>query len=245
MLLSNKTALVTGASRGIGRGIARLFADHGCFVGINYVSNETAALETEALVKKTSDGMLLQGDVSVAEDVKSMVDQLVDKRASIDVLVLNAGIYLRHGFDEIDSSVWNQVLQVNLSSCYLLCQQVLPVMNKGGKIIFVSSQLACKGSAHGADYATSKAGMLGLMRSLALELAGVPIYVNAVAPGTIDTDIIAGYSEKMKKRRAEMIPLGRLGTAQDVARVCLFLASDLSDYVTGETVQVNGGLYIQ
>jgi 3-oxoacyl-[acyl-carrier protein] reductase len=112
------------------------------------------------------------------------------------------------------------------------------------KIIFISSQLAFKGSPHGADYATSKAGILGLMRSLALEFAEKPIFVNAVAPGTIDTDIIAGYSDQMRRKRMKEIPLGRLGTPEDVANVCLFLASDLSTYVTGETINVNGGLYI-
>jgi 3-oxoacyl-[acyl-carrier protein] reductase len=117
-------------------------------------------------------------------------------------------------------------------------------MKSGGRIIFISSQLAFKGSPHGSDYTTSKAGMLGLMRSLALELSGRNILVNAVAPGTIDTDIIAGYTKEMREKRAKEIPLGRLGVPEDVANVCLFLASDLSSYITGETINVNGGLYI-
>lgn len=244
MMLSKKTALITGASRGIGRGIAHLFAEHGCFVGINFLKDVPAARKTEQIVKKTSDGLLLQGDVSDKQAVKSMVDQLVDERGSIDILVHNAGMYQRHQFNEISASEWKRLLEVNLSSGYYLCQQILPFMNKGGKIIFISSQLAFKGSSHGADYATSKAGMLGLMKSLALELADIPIYVNAVAPGTIDTDIIADYTLEMRKKREKQIPLGRLGTAEDIAKTCLFFASDLSDYVTGETLQVNGGLYI-
>jgi len=117
-------------------------------------------------------------------------------------------------------------------------------MKPGGKIIFISSQLAFKGSSHGADYASSKAGILGLMRSLALELASKKINVNAVAPGTIDTDIIANYSKELRKQRIQEIPLKRLGTPKDVANTCLFLASNLSDYITGETINVNGALYI-
>ena len=117
-------------------------------------------------------------------------------------------------------------------------------MKEGSRIIFISSQLALKGSSHGADYATSKAGILGLARSLALELSDRKINVNSVVPGTIDTDIIANYTEEMKKQRINEIPLKRLGTAEDVADTCLFLASDLSSYITGETINVNGGLYI-
>ena len=118
-------------------------------------------------------------------------------------------------------------------------------MPPDSKIIFISSQLALKGSTHGADYATSKAGMLGLMRSLALELANKKINVNAVAPGTIETNLIANYSKEMRNKRIKEIPLKRLGTPEDIANTCLFLASNLSNYITGETINVNGGLYIQ
>jgi len=118
-------------------------------------------------------------------------------------------------------------------------------MGEGGKIVFISSQLALRGSSHGADYAASKAGMLGFMKSLALELAERNITVNAVAPGTVDTDIIRDYTEEQRMRRAAEIPLGRLGTPEDVARVCLFLASPMADYITGETIVVAGGLYIR
>jgi 3-oxoacyl-[acyl-carrier protein] reductase len=117
-------------------------------------------------------------------------------------------------------------------------------MKPGSKIIFISSQLAFRGSSHGADYASSKAGMLGLMHSLALELASKKINVNAVAPGTIDTDIIANYTDEMRQQRIKEIPLRRFGIPDDIANTCLFLASDLSDYITGETINVNGGLYI-
>ena len=244
-MLKGKISLITGASRGIGRGIACKFAEHGAFVGINYVSDDKAAEETLKLVRDNgSNGMLLKGDISDATDVEKIVKTLVDRKKKIDILVNNAGIYKRNIFRDITIDMWDRVLAINLTSCYHLCNQVIPHMKSGSKIIFISSQLAFKGSSHGSDYAASKAGMLGFMRSLALELANKNILVNAVAPGTIDTDLISNYSEKIRKKRSEEIPLGRLGISEDVANVCLFLASDLSNYITGETINVNGGLYI-
>lgn len=244
-MLKGKTALITGASRGIGREIALKFAEHGAFVGINYVSSDEKAEETLNKIRKNGGyGMLLKCDVSIAEDVEKMVKTFVQKRNQIDILVNNAGIYYRSNFENISNETWNKVISTNLTGCFYLCKQVIPHMKPHSKIIFISSQLALKGSAHGADYATSKAGILGLMRSLALELAEKKINVNAVAPGTIDTDIIANYTEKMRQKRIKEIPLKRLGTPEDIANTCLFLASDLSDYITGETINVNGGLYI-
>lgn len=244
-MLQGKTALVTGASRGIGKGIAVKFAENGAFVGINYVSRDDAAEETLRLVRKRNgDGTLLKADVSNKKMVQEIVRSLVKKRGSIDILVNNAGIYKRNMFKDIPVETWERVLAVNLTGCYYLCKEVLPFMKAGGKIIFISSQLAFKGSSHGSDYATTKAGMLGLMRSLALELAEKKICVNAVAPGTIDTEIIGHYTREMRESRIAEIPLGRLGSPEDVANACLFLASELSDYITGETINVNGGLYI-
>lgn len=244
-MLEGKTALITGASRGIGRGIAIKFAEFGAFVGINYVTNDKDAKKTLKLVRERgSKGVLLKGDIANASDVNKNIKTIIDKRGQIDVLVNNAGIYVRNTFENISINAWKRVLAVNLTGCYHLCKQVIPYMKPGGRIIFISSQLAFKGSFHGSDYAASKAGILGLMRSLALELAEKQILVNAIAPGTIDTDIIADYSEKLKQKRIKEIPLGRLGVPDDVANVCLFLASDLSDYITGETINVNGGLYI-
>ena len=245
LMLDGKTALVTGASRGIGRGIALKFASHGAFVGINYLSNDKAAKETLEIIRNAGgDGVLLKGDVSNSSDVDCVVEKLVEVRGQIDILVNNAGIYIRNKFEDIPVEIWDKVISSNLKSGYLVCKKAVSYMKPNSKIIFVSSQLAFRGSSHGADYTTSKAGVLGLMRSLALELAGKKIYVNAVAPGTIDTDIIANYTEEMREERINQIPLKRLGTPEDVANCCLFLASNLSDYITGETINVNGGLYI-
>ena len=245
IMLKGKTALVTGASQGIGKAVALKFAENSAFVGINYLSNDKGANETLKIIQNHGkSGLLLKGDVSKPIDVKNIVKTFLNKTGRIDILVNNAGIYNRSYFKDLSFEKWNKVISINLTGCYNLCKQVIPHMKEGSRIIFISSQLAFKGSTHGADYATSKAGILGLMRSLALELAQKQINVNAVAPGTIDTDIIANYSEKMRQERANEIPLKRLGTSEDVANTCLFLASESSDYITGETINVNGGLYI-
>ena len=244
-LLEGKTALVTGASRGIGRAIAIKFAEHGAFVGINYFKSREKAEKVLDEVKKYSDGMILKADVSDDMEVKKMVEIFVEKAEKIDILVNNAGIYRRSLFLHIKPEQWDEIMNVNLKGCYNVCRHSIPYMKEGGKIVFMSSQLAFKGSTHGADYAASKAGILGFMRSLALELADRKINVNAVAPGTIDTDIIASYTPEQREKRAMEVPLKRIGMPEDVANACLFLASGLSDYITGETIHVNGGLYIR
>ena len=244
-LLKGKTALVTGSSRGIGRAITIEFAKHGAFVGVNYFKRKEKAIDVLKVVRENGgDGILLQADVSKETQVKKMVEILVKERRGIDIIVNNAGIYYRGYFKKIDSERWDEIMNVNLKGCYNVCKYAIPYLKEGGKIIFISSQLAFKGSSHGADYAASKAGILGLMRSLALELAPRKINVNAIAPGTIDTDIIASYTKKQREERTKTIPLKRLGKPEDVANACLFLASPLSDYITGETIHVNGGLYI-
>jgi len=244
-MLKGKTALITGASRGIGSSIAQIFAENNAFVGINYKTNKKKAeYVLEKIKQRGGKGVLLKGDVSNPKDVEKIVKTFVSEVKKIDILVNNAGIYIRSNFETLSYETWNKVISTNLTGSFNLCKQVLPFMKPGGKIIFISSQLAFRGTSHGADYASSKAGMLGLMRSLALELANKKINVNAVAPGTIDTDIIAGYSEELRKKRIQEIPLNRIGTPDDIANTCLFLASHLSDYITGETINVNGGLYI-
>ena len=244
-MLKGKIALITGASRGIGQGVAIKFAEHGAYVGINYLSNEKGARETLKTIQDNGgDGLILKGDVSNLKDVEKIVKTLIKETGHIDILVNNAGIYNRSYFEDLSYEKWNEAISINLTGCFNLCKEAIPHMKPGGKIIFLSSQLAFRGSSHGSDYATSKAGILGLMRSLALELAQKKINVNAVAPGTIDTDIIANYTEKMRQERIKEIPLKRLGTPEDIANTCLFLASDLSSYITGETINVNGGFYI-
>lgn len=243
-LLKNKTALVTGASRGIGSAIAKTLAAHGAYVGINFNRSKEAAKETLAAVKREGGGMLLSTDIAVEDEVEAMIEMFVASANHIDILVNNAGIYERSAFQELTSKQWNHILGVNLDGAYYVTRHALPHITDKGRIIFISSQLGFKGSAHGTDYATSKAGMLGIMRSLARELGPRSITANAVAPGTVETDMIASFSPLRKAERISRIPLGRLGVPQDVANVCLFLASPWADYITGETINVNGGLYI-
>jgi len=244
-MLEGKKALITGGSRGIGKAIALSFAENGAFVGINYKKSDKKAQETLDLIrKKGGDGILLKGDVSNPDDVQNIVKTFADKTKNIDILVNNAGVYYRNSFEMLNQKSWDEVISTNLSSCFYVTKEVISFMGYDSRIIFISSQMAFKGSPHGADYATTKAGMLVLMRSLALELAPKKILVNAIAPGTIDTDIISGYTKEMKQQRINEIPLKRLGTPEDIANACLFLVSDMSSYITGETINVNGGLYI-
>jgi len=244
MMLKGKKALITGASRGIGRAIAIKFAKNGAIVGINYFKSENEARKVLELVNEHSKGVLLKGDVGSYKEAKKIVEDFVKFAGGIDILVNNAGIYERKNFEELSEEQWDETLRINLKGSFNICKHALPYMHEGGKIIFISSQLALKGSSHGADYAASKAGLLGLMKSLAIELASRKINVNAIAPGTIDTDIIDGYSMKERMEREKQIPLGRIGKPEDVANVALFLASDLANYVTGEIILVTGGLYI-
>jgi len=213
-------------------------------VGINYRSSGGEARKVLETVKGHSDGMLLKADVSQEKEVAVMIEELVGQRTHIHIVVNNAGIYQRASFDELEPEQWRRILGVNLDGAYHVTRHALPHIPQQGRVVFISSQLAFKGSSHGTDYAASKAGMLGMARSLARELAPRHITVNVVAPGTIDTDMIGGYTPEKKRERASLVPLGRLGTPQDVAYACLFLASPWADYITGETINVNGGLYI-
>ncbi len=243
-LLDGKTALITGASRGIGRATAVTFAREGAFIGVNYRNSDSAANETLKSVQQYSDGMLLQADVSQEDEIKDMIEQLADERDSIDIVVNNAGIYKRATIDDKTAGDWQRVIDVNLTGCFLVAKHALPHVPDGGRLIFISSQRGFKGSPHGADYAASKAGVLGLMRSLARELAKRNITSNAVAPGTVDTDMISGLSGERRKKYVRRIPMKRLGRPEEIADACLYLASDMASYVTGETINVNGGLYI-
>lgn len=241
-MLNGKRAIITGASRGIGKATAILFAKNGAKVGINYFKSDDEAKNVLKEVKIFSEGILLKGDVSNFKEANKIVEKFVKKFGGIDILVNNAGIYKRRKFEELSEEEWDETIKINLKASFNMCKCCLRYMKKG-KIIFISSQLALRGSSHGAHYSASKSAILGLMKSLAIELAP-NINVNAIAPGVINTDIIANYSEEERRRRANEIPLKRIGEPEDVAKVCLFLASELADYITGETINVNGGIYI-
>ncbi len=240
----NKVCLVTGASRGIGRATALRLADDGFDVVVNYERNKEGAEEVARLVEAaSSECLVMQADVASRKQVDGMVHHAVDRFGRIDVLVNNAGIYRRGRIEELSLKHWRRVLDVNLTGAFNCIQAVLPQMkvHGWGRMINISSQIAVRGTDHGADYAASKAGLLGLTKAAALELARYGITVNAIAPGTIETDIIAHYTPEDRLRKSESIPAGRIGLPEEVASVVSFLASVDSDYVTGATIHVNGG----
>ncbi len=242
-MLEGRKAIVTGASRGIGRAIAVKFAKQGAVVGINYHQDDGKAEKVLSKVEKYSDGLLLKGDVSVEADARRIVCEFAEKYGGLDILVNNAGIYVRKDLEGSTIDDYDRTMEVNVRGPFMLSKFSLPHLMESdhGRIINVSSQLAFKGSTHGTAYVTSKSAINGLTRALALELGPKGITVNAIAPGTIDTDIISSYSEEKKKIRAANIPVGRIGEPMDIAYAALYLASDLGSYVNGEVFNVNGG----
>lgn len=240
-----KNVIVTGASRGIGRAIAIHLARKGYRVAVNYVNNEEAAKEVLRKIRAIGgEGEIYRADVSSYEDVAKMVREFYEAHGPIYGLVANAGIYIRKKIKEMSIEDWKRTIQVNLDGAFYLVKASLSYLEEKASIVFISSQLAFRGSPSSVAYGASKAGILGLMRSLALQLAP-HVRVNAIAPGTIDTEMIANYNEEQRKRREEEIPLKRIGTPEEVAKVVAFLLSEDSSYITGATIDVNGGFYIR
>jgi 3-oxoacyl-[acyl-carrier protein] reductase len=244
----DRVALVTGASRGIGRAIAIALARGGASVALNYAGNEAAAKEALELVTKAGAprAKLLRFDVADPAACQQAVDGLVAEWGGLHVLVNNAGIALDQLVMRIKDEDWNRQLQVNLTGAFNLVRAATRPMMKarGGAIVNLTSVVGEMGNAGQAAYAATKAGLIGLTKSVARELASRNVRVNAVAPGFIDTDMTAALPEAAKTRMTEMIPLARLGSAEEVAAAVAFLASDQAAYVTGEVLRVNGGMYM-
>ncbi len=246
----NRTALVTGASRGIGRAIAHSLSSAGFSICINYLGNESGANSLLSSIRDEgtdeSSVFLYRADVSDQESVRSMISSIRERWGRLDVLVNNAGIYERSQFGAIDFGSWRRTLSNNLDSVFLCTSEAVPLMKEQhyGRIINITSQLAFKGSRHGAHYAASKAGMIGFTRSLALELGPFGITVNMVAPGSIRTRILDNYTEEQLAEIASQIPSRRIGEPEDVASAVLFLASEEASYVNGSTVSVSGGSFL-
>jgi len=239
-----KNIIITGASRGIGRATAIELVKRGYRVALNYNrSYEMAKKALEEIIEYGGEGELYKADVSNYVEVEKMVKDFSEKYGKIYGLVANAGVYIRRDIWKMSLEDWKRTIDVNLNGAYYLVKSALPYMKKGS-IVFISSQLAFKGSPSSVAYSASKAGMIGLMRSLAIQLAP-DIRVNAVAPGTIDTDMISTYTVEQRMKREKIIPLRRIGKPEEVAKVIAFLLSPESSYITGAVIDVNGGLYMR
>ena len=244
-LLQNKTVLITGASRGIGKGIATVFAEHGANVVFSYSSSVDAAnaLETEL----QSLGVQAKGYQSNAADfeqAQELVENVLADFSTIDVLINNAGITKDNLLIRISEEDFDKVIEVNLKSVFNLTKAVQRTMLKQrhGSIINMSSVVGLKGNAGQSNYAASKAGIIGFSKSIALELGSRNIRCNVIAPGFIETEMTAQLSEDVVAGWRAGIPLKRGGTPNDVANACVFLASDLSSYITGQVINVDGGM---
>jgi 3-oxoacyl-[acyl-carrier protein] reductase len=247
--LQGKVALVTGASRGIGQAIALHLAQAGATVIGTSTSEGGAAAVTQTLQKSANIAHSGRGMVLNVTDVGAcdqIIDHIVKEFGSLDILVNNAGITQDQLAMRMKDEDWDQVIQTNLSAVFRLSRAVLrPMMRaKGGRIIHVTSIVGHMGNPGQVNYAAAKAGVAGMSRSLAREIGSRNITVNCVAPGFIDTDMTRALSEEQQNALKGNIPLGRLGTADDVANAVVFLASEQAGYVTGTTLHVNGGLYL-
>lgn len=244
-LLEGKTAIITGASRGIGKGIATLFAQHGANVVFTYSSSQQAAQELENNL--TQQGVKAKGFKSNAasfEEAQTLIEQVLELFPSIDILVNNAGITKDNLLMRMSEEDFDQVIEVNLKSVFNMTKAVQRTMLKQrhGSIINISSVVGVKGNAGQANYAASKAGIIGFTKSIALELGSRNIRCNAIAPGFIETEMTAKLDEKVVQNWRDSIPLKRGGQPEDVANACVFLASDLSQYITGQVINVDGGM---
>ena len=244
-LLQDKIALVTGGSRGIGAAIVRTFAEQGATVAFTYVSSaEKANAIVDELAEKGQTAKAFQSDASSFQQAEELVKSVLEAFGRIDVLVNNAGITRDTLMLRMSEEQWDQVINTNLKSIFNLTKHVIrPMMrNRGGSIINMSSIVGVTGNAGQANYAASKAGIFGFTKSIAKEMGSRNIRCNAIAPGFIETDMTDELDEKTKEAYLSSIPLKRLGKGDEIANACVFLGSDLSTYVSGQTLSVCGGL---
>ena len=243
--LDGKAALVTGASRGIGAEIAKQLAKEGARVAVNYSGSQGKAEEVvNEIIAAGGQAFAIQASVSDAENVTDMVKQTIDQFGSVDILVNNAGITRDNLLMRMKESEWDDVIDTNLKGVFLCTKAVTRQMMKqrAGKIINIASIVGVSGNAGQANYVAAKAGVIGLTKTTAKELASRHINVNAIAPGFITTEMTDELSDDVKNQMLTQIPLSKLGNPQDVAKAVVFLASDDASYITGQTLHVDGGM---
>ncbi len=244
-LLEGKNVIITGASRGIGKGIAEVFAHHGANIAFTYSSSEAPALELENDLKaKGVKAKAYKSNAASFEESEKLVNNVLEEFGGIDILINNAGITRDNLLMRMGEKDFDAVIETNLKSVFNMTKAVQRTLLKQrkGSIINMSSVVGVKGNAGQTNYAASKAGMIGFTKSVALELGSRNIRCNAVAPGFIETEMTDKLDEKTVQSWRDAIPLKRGGTPADVANVCLFLASDLSGYITGQVIHVDGGM---
>ncbi|MCR5421261.1 MAG: 3-oxoacyl-[acyl-carrier-protein] reductase [Lachnospiraceae bacterium] len=246
-MLKDKIALVTGASRGIGAAIANKLAQNGAYVYVNYNGSQARAEEVvDNILKAGGQAEAVKCDVSDFESCKEMIDKIIGDKGRIDILVNNAGITKDDLLMKMSEDSFDAVINTNLKGCFNTIRHASRYLLKqrSGKIINMSSVSGVMGNAGQANYSAAKAGVIGLTKSVAKELASRGINCNAIAPGFIETEMTEAMSDKAKEATISVIPLKRTGKTEDIANAVLFLASDMSDYITGQIINVDGGLYI-
>ncbi|MBI2528999.1 MAG: 3-oxoacyl-[acyl-carrier-protein] reductase [Candidatus Rokubacteria bacterium] len=247
MQLKARTALVTGASRGIGRAIALALAEEGADVAVNFVSSEESAKQVvEQIQKMGRRAMLAQADVADYPDTYRMAQDVIREFGHLDILVNNAGITSDKTFTKMDHASWKRVVDINLGGVFNCTKVFIDQMlkQKYGRVVNITSVIGQIGNFGQANYAASKAGVAAFTKSLAKELAAKNITVNAVAPGFTETDMVDAIPEKVKQRLLEQIPMKRFGKSEEVARACVYLCSADGDYITGAELSINGGLFM-
>ena len=247
MQLTGRTALVTGASRGIGRAIAVSLAEEGADVAVNYLSNRDLATDVVDQIRKMGrKAMLAQADVADYPDTHRMAREVLEEFGHLDILINNAGINSDHTFVKMDQASWQKVLSINLDGPYNCTKVLVDQMIKEGwgRIVNITSIIGQIGNFGQANYAASKAGLAAFSKSLAKELVSKGITVNCVAPGFTETEMVMAIPEKVRMKLLDQIPMKRFGRSEEIARACVYLCSKDGDYITGAELSINGGLFM-